>query len=318
MYNARAGWKTGAREVMRGLLVRTGARVVANRREMDSWDKLRLDVRAHPEAPVRWQADVYSQNGKSSTVLSPDGLTKIANRDSKAPPRGRESDTELFNVKTRATAIDRRKKRTPTFPKGHDARARLLAAATESFSRHGFESSSLRTIADQAGVAFQLIPYYFGSKEELWSAVVEALFDDLVTMGSGLSFDQTGDVQAQFHTHLVAILSYWRHKPELKMIMTQEALSRSDRHHQFGTPLKLWQRVTAEYFSRVVEVGAVTRFSGDEAYSILRAYVASILFTPYEYEAAVPGVSPDDPECVEKQATFLFNLLVHGKGVSKT
>lgn len=219
---------------------------------------------------------------------------------------------------TQRAKVRSRNERKPSFSKGHDARARLLSAATESFSRHGFESSSLRTIAEDAGVGFQLIPYYFGSKENLWSAVVEALFDDLVTMGGGLAFDETGDVQEQFRAHLVEILSYWRAKPQLKMIMTQEALCESERRHQFGTPLKMWQRVTTAYFIRVVEVGAVRKFSPAETYAVLRALLASILFTPYEYDTPVPGVSPDDPDCVEKQASFLFHLLVHGEGISKS
>lgn len=208
-------------------------------------------------------------------------------------------------------------RRLPVFQKGREAKARLLAAATESFSRKGFESSSLRAIADDAGVAFQLIPYYFGSKEDLWFAVVDALFSDLVSMGTGLTFDRSKDVQAQFLHHIRQILRYWMEKPQLKMILTQEALSANARIGRFGTPLKMWQHVTDEYFDRVVELGVVTRFSGAETYSMLRAYVASMLFTPYEYAPPIPDVSFDDPDRIEKHAQYIFCVLVHGKGSSQ-
>ena len=44
-----------------------------------------------------------------------------------------------------------------------------------SFAEYGYEGASLRAIADNAGVSFQLIAYYFGSKEELWVATVDYL-----------------------------------------------------------------------------------------------------------------------------------------------
>jgi len=51
----------------------------------------------------------------------------------------------------------------------------LLAAAMRAFARHGFEGTSLRTIADDAGVDMALTARLFGSKLDLWKAVVESL-----------------------------------------------------------------------------------------------------------------------------------------------
>ena len=44
-----------------------------------------------------------------------------------------------------------------------DNRSRLLRAATDAFAEFGYEGTSLRAIADNAEVSFQLIAYYFGS-----------------------------------------------------------------------------------------------------------------------------------------------------------
>ena len=51
-------------------------------------------------------------------------------------------------------------------------RAALLAAATAHFAREAYDSVSLRAIASEAGVDVSLVARYFGSKEELFAAVL--------------------------------------------------------------------------------------------------------------------------------------------------
>ncbi len=51
-------------------------------------------------------------------------------------------------------------------------RAALLSAATAHFAREAYDSVSLRAIAAEAGVDVSLVARYFGSKEELFAAVL--------------------------------------------------------------------------------------------------------------------------------------------------
>ncbi|MCC4597630.1 TetR/AcrR family transcriptional regulator [Xanthomonas campestris pv. phormiicola] len=60
-----------------------------------------------------------------------------------------------------------------------DGRQALLAAATESFARHGFDRANLRTIAAAAGVSPNLVRVHFGNKAQLWEACVHQLAQDL-------------------------------------------------------------------------------------------------------------------------------------------
>jgi TetR/AcrR family transcriptional regulator len=55
-------------------------------------------------------------------------------------------------------------------------RTRILTAALHVFASSGFEGSSLRQIADQAGVLHQLVVYHFKSKDALWREVVASIF----------------------------------------------------------------------------------------------------------------------------------------------
>lgn len=53
-------------------------------------------------------------------------------------------------------------------------RAALLAAATARFANEAYDSVSLRSIASDAGVDVSLVSRYFGGKEELFAAVLNA------------------------------------------------------------------------------------------------------------------------------------------------
>jgi AcrR family transcriptional regulator len=54
-------------------------------------------------------------------------------------------------------------------------REALLRAALTAFSRYGYEATSLRTLAASAGVDMALVARLFGSKTNLWIAVVDHL-----------------------------------------------------------------------------------------------------------------------------------------------
>lgn len=52
----------------------------------------------------------------------------------------------------------------------------ILDAAEALFARQGYEATSLQEISDQAGVTRGLPTYFFGSKEDLYRAVLERTF----------------------------------------------------------------------------------------------------------------------------------------------
>lgn len=60
-------------------------------------------------------------------------------------------------------------------------RERLLDAAAQAFAHTGIQASSLRSIAQQAGVTPALVNYYFGSKQRLVEALVEERFLPLIS-----------------------------------------------------------------------------------------------------------------------------------------
>ncbi len=59
--------------------------------------------------------------------------------------------------------------------KGEQARQRLLLAALDKFGDKGYESASVRDIADAAGQNVGAIAYYFGNKESLYAEVLKGI-----------------------------------------------------------------------------------------------------------------------------------------------
>src|SRR6186997_2062595 len=56
---------------------------------------------------------------------------------------------------------------------------RILDAAEALFMEHGFEATSLRAITTSAGVNLAAVHYHFGSKEELFQAVLTRRLDPM-------------------------------------------------------------------------------------------------------------------------------------------
>jgi len=62
-------------------------------------------------------------------------------------------------------------------PGNSGSRERILAAARASFAESGFDATTIRGIAEAAGVDPALVRHYFGSKQHLFVAVLDIPFD---------------------------------------------------------------------------------------------------------------------------------------------
>jgi AcrR family transcriptional regulator len=60
-----------------------------------------------------------------------------------------------------------------------DTKTRILDAAESLFMEHGFEATSLRSLTTAAGVNLAAVNYHFGTKEELFQAVLTRRLDPM-------------------------------------------------------------------------------------------------------------------------------------------
>lgn len=79
---------------------------------------------------------------------------------------------------------------------GKVTRATILSAARTLFSTHGFERTTIRAIAAEAGVDPALVMHYFGNKADLFAAVsrLEITFPDL----TGVAPERIADILVPF------------------------------------------------------------------------------------------------------------------------
>jgi AcrR family transcriptional regulator len=86
----------------------------------------------------------------------------------------------------RATEISARRRHPEGggYPRGDEARSRILRVALETFGTRGYEGASTRTIAELSGVNAPALQYYFGGKPGLYSACADHI---ATTIGSRLA-----------------------------------------------------------------------------------------------------------------------------------
>jgi len=75
-------------------------------------------------------------------------------------------------------------------------REELLTTATEVFAEGGYSSTTLDEIAERVQTAKRMIYYYFGSKEQLFIAVLERAYLDLKAAEEALDVDDLPPVEA--------------------------------------------------------------------------------------------------------------------------
>lgn len=86
--------------------------------------------------------------------------------------------------------------------KGGRTRRAILAAAVPQFADHGFRGTTLAAVAHEAGITPTALYRYFGDKDELFAAAVDADAEDLVALAraaldsgaGGTLFDLLGAV----------------------------------------------------------------------------------------------------------------------------
>ena len=110
----------------------------------------------------------------------------------------------------------------------HDAEA-LLEAATICFAEHGFDKTSLRLIAQQAGVDVAMISYRHGSKLGLWTDVVRFVAADSLEQIERIIAEATVMSDRDGMRHLWAkIVEMIMERPHFAQMLIAEVIAGND------------------------------------------------------------------------------------------
>ena len=102
-----------------------------------------------------------------------------------------------------------------------DSRNRILDAAFVVFSQHGFEGTSMRTIAREADISVGGLYLYFQNKENLYSTLMERVIEGI----SGEMEEKVGNISdpvEAINTLITMRLTYARRNRELIIASNKE------------------------------------------------------------------------------------------------
>lgn len=199
-------------------------------------------------------------------------------------------------------------------PRTHlqDGRARILAAALDIFAIAGFEGSSLRQIAQHAGLQHQLVVYHFKTKDALWRQVVASLFEQ-ASQGQALSYwaervTQAGPADA-LREMLRAFAQFTAQRPELHRLLSFEGQAHSDR---LSWLLETYVRPHYELSTHAIRAAQEAGLArpGDPGrlhYAVIGVITTSLVFAN-EYQR-MTGIDPFLPAEVEKVVGLAADLL---------
>ena len=153
----------------------------------------------------------------------------------------------------------------------------VLKAALKMFAQEGFSNTKLRDIAALAGSTHSLIRHHFGSKDDLWKAVVDYAFklheDSLLKI---LTLRKSADPVELFKDFIASYVTTVAKNPELSKILLHDN-SRSSPHLDY---LKERQKklhlIIEPVFKNVQKCGY---FKGFDHYSF-SVYVSALVEIP--------------------------------------
>ncbi|WP_447745643.1 TetR/AcrR family transcriptional regulator [Variovorax boronicumulans] len=130
-------------------------------------------------------------------------------------------------------------------PRSRDAdrsQLAILASARDEFAARDLAGARMDSIAERAGLNKRLIYYYFGSKDDLFLAVLERVYADIRAAEQRLHLDEIEPVEAI--RQLVSFTwHYYLEHPEFITLLNSENLhgaahlKRSDRIQEMNSPL---------------------------------------------------------------------------------
>ena len=197
-----------------------------------------------------------------------------------------------------------------TRPSAGPTRDRIVTAATDLFSERSFEGATTREIASRAGVTQPLLNYHFRSKEELWRAAVDALFERLNRTLDERATGLRGVDDVTTAKLLVReFVTFSARNPELHRIITQESKADGprmdylvDRHVR-----PIYERTTA-LFAALARTGAVPPIPPTHLYYILTGAGPTMFVLAPECRR-LSSLDPTADDVVEAHADAVCLLL---------
>jgi TetR/AcrR family transcriptional regulator len=202
------------------------------------------------------------------------------------------------------------------------SRKAILSAAEAQFAERGFDAASLGQIAAAAGLSRGTPSYFFGSKEQLYQAVLEQAFSDreeatrnacrpLVAWASA---NDSSSLQAPMSQAVEGYIEFLRLRPSFLKLIQREELAGGARLR--GVPRE--SRAIEEAFEAVLSVADKR---GLKAFSVADAVLVfvSLTFSPLTQRSTFMASLErdlDEPKARRAHVRLTVDQLLHLTGLN--
>ncbi|HEY8518318.1 MAG TPA: TetR/AcrR family transcriptional regulator [Candidatus Binatia bacterium] len=206
-----------------------------------------------------------------------------------------------------------RRRRTPereTRPSADATRERILEAAIELFSERSYDGATLRDIAARAGVTQPLLNYHYRSKDDLWRAAVDALFERLrATLAQRTEGLRGVDAVTTARLLVREFVVFSARNPQLHRLITQECKADGERlDYLVENHVRPLYDATVALFEQLSSTGALPKVAPVHLYYLLTG-AGTTMFVLAPECRRLSGVDPFADEVIEAHADAVCAVL---------
>ncbi len=204
--------------------------------------------------------------------------------------------------------------RTRRDPEG--TRQRLLEAATAEFAAHGFEGARVERVVVAAGVTTRMLYHYFGDKDGLYMAVLEAAYAELRAGERRLDLDAGAPEEAL--DRLVRYTFDFFQNNQVFVRLTQGENLLSGRRARRSQSIREMSQPLIDGIERLMERGAASGAFRERA-DPLQLYISIVALSAHHINnrhtlGAVFGRDLADPEWIAARREHAVKMIMRHVG----
>jgi AcrR family transcriptional regulator len=187
---------------------------------------------------------------------------------------------------------------------------RILDAAMRVFRRHGFRRSSIEQAAEEAGLTRQALYHHFASKEALFRAVIERLYEQglaaeiaAAKAAEEQGFELTDILVAEIGARMQTMFASLEGSPHVEELFSEHLAQARDLYQTYAT--RFADEIAAT-IARVCRKRKLTLASGVSVRELARCVEMAIHGT----KSAFPSMQPVD--AFLKQLETMLRMLIAG------
>lgn len=190
----------------------------------------------------------------------------------------------------------------------------ILKAAESQFVKHGFKGTSMQVIADAAELPKANVLYYFKSKKDLYSAVLE----DIISRWNEVLDDMSegDDPAVTLKRYIEAKVDLSIRYPEASKIFAMEIIQGAPHlQEHLRTDLRQWVREKTRIIESWIEQGKMAKVNAEHL--IFMIWSSTQHYADFETQVlTVSNKQEYDAEDVQNIKHFLCHMILSGCGLS--